>query len=58
MEIQNIFYALGTLFIVIAIVYFAWEYLLVLSKEAKTVILFCLVVVFFAVGRYLQERDI
>lgn len=58
MQIQNIFYGLGTIFILAAISYFAWEYLLVLPKEVKTVILFCLVVIFFSLGRFLQERDI
>ena len=58
MNIQNLFYALGTLFILIAVLYFTWAYLVNLSEEVKVVILFCLVVIFFSVGRFLQERGI
>jgi hypothetical protein len=58
MQIHNIFYGLGSIFILAAISYVAWEYLLVLSKEVKTIILFLMSLIFFLVGRYFQGRGI
>ena len=58
MEIQDLFYILGAIFIIAAITYFAWEYLFRLSKEVKTIILFCLVVIFFLAGKELEGRGI
>jgi hypothetical protein len=57
-KLQYIFYGVGIVFLFATILYFSYEYLFNLSTLAKTLILGCLVVVFFFAGDLLQERDI
>ncbi|MFH1424521.1 MAG: hypothetical protein ABIG20_02435 [archaeon] len=58
MDLQKIFYMIAILLFIIAIIYFAWEVILNLSREVKTIILACLVVIFFFGARYFKERGL
>ncbi|MFH1072780.1 MAG: hypothetical protein V1743_05100 [Nanoarchaeota archaeon] len=58
MKTQYIFYVLGIIFLFITISYFAYQYLFDLSKEVKTIVLICLVIILFFAADWLRERDI
>jgi cell division protein FtsW (lipid II flippase) len=55
---QYIFYAIGIIFLFVTIAYFSYEYLFNLSDAIKTIILVCLIIVFFFVGEIMSEREI
>ena len=55
MEIEQIFYTVAALFTVAAIVYFAWEYVDILPRITKTVLLFGLAIVIFLCANMLRE---
>lgn len=57
MELEQIFYTIAALFTVAAIVYFAWEYVDILPRVTKTVLLFALAVLLFACANMLREVD-
>lgn len=58
MKVQYIFYILGIIFLFATVAYFSYEYLFSLADEIKTIILICLVIIFFFVGDFMAERDI
>jgi len=58
MKIETIFYLFGGFFAIAAILYFTWEYILSFPKEIKTLLLVCLVILFFFLGSMLKERSI
>jgi len=58
MKVEYIFYILGIVFVFATVAYFSYEYLFSLADEIKTIILFCLVVIFFFAGDFMAERDI
>lgn len=55
---QYIFYIMGIIFLFATLAYFAYEYLFSLSDVIKTVILVCLIVIFFFAADYMAEREI
>lgn len=55
---QYIFYFIGIVFLFATIAYFSYEYLFSLSDLVKTIILLCLVVIFFFLADYMAERDV
>ncbi|MBI2129599.1 hypothetical protein HYU07_05145 [Candidatus Woesearchaeota archaeon] len=55
---QYIFYIIGIIFLFITVAYFSYEYLFSLSNVVKTIILICLIVVFFFAADFMAERDI
>lgn len=55
MELEQIFYAIAGLFGLAAIVYFAWEYLEVLPRITKAILLFALAVLLFIAAGMLRE---
>lgn len=57
MKTETIFYLVGGLFGLAAIVYFTWEYFLSFSKGVKVAMLICLVIAFFFLGMILRQRD-
>lgn len=57
MNIEKMFYAIGVIFAIFAIVFFASEFILSLSKSVKLTILIILAVALFFLARYLQESD-
>ncbi len=57
-RLEQILYAIGSLFAAAAIIYFAWEYLVLLPRIIKASLLVLLIGVFFFLGRHFQERDV
>ncbi len=55
---QYIFYVIGIVFIFATVAYFSYEYLFSLSDIVKTIILVCLVIVFFFTADFMAERKI
>jgi hypothetical protein len=58
MDVEKLFYVGGTLFAVAAVLYFTWEYLILLPRSIKTVMLFALTGLFFFTGEYLREHEV
>ncbi len=56
-KLYMIFYILGIIFFIATVAYFAHEYIFNLSRTVKTIILLCLVVIFYFTGDFLRERD-
>ena len=57
-KLETILYAVGGLFALATIIYFAWEYLTALPKSIKAVLLGLLVIVFMILSKVFEERDI
>lgn len=57
MDLEGVFYALAGLFGLAAIVYFAWEYLDVLPRITKSVLLFGIAGALFLIGGRLRQVD-
>ena len=58
MKIENLFYTLGIIFAIIAVIYFTWEYIMNLSNLAKLIIMIALFIMFFFIGKELERRDL
>lgn len=57
MKLQYLFYIIGIIFIFITVAYFAYNYLFSLSDGIKTIILVLSIIVFFALGEIMWEKD-
>ncbi len=57
MDLEGVFYAIAGLFGLAAIVYFAWEYLDVLPRITKSILLFGIAGTLFLIGGLLREVD-
>ncbi len=57
MELEQIFYTLAALFGLAAIIYFAWEYLEILPRITKTILLFLLTFLFFMIADTLRSDE-
>jgi len=55
---EYIFYIIGIVFLFSAVAYFSYEYLFSLSDIIKTIILVCLIIIFFFLADFMAERDI
>lgn len=58
MEIQNIFYGVGLIFLFITVGYFVGTYLEEVPSSIKAILAFILSVLLFIVGDYLMRRNI
>ncbi len=58
LRLEHVLYSIGGLFAAAAIIYFAWEYLALLPRIIKTLLLVCLIGAFSLLGRHFQERDL
>jgi len=58
MGIENIFYTIGVVLAIIAVVYFTWEYIVNLSNLAKLIIMIALFIMFFFIARDLERRNL
>ena len=56
--LETVLYAVGGLFAMATIIYFSWEYLHIVPRAIKAVLLGLLVIVFILLGQWLAERDI
>ena len=57
MKVQNIFYTIGVIFIIVAVLYFIGVYIRDLPREIKTLLLCVSVVVSFVVAELLRGGD-
>jgi len=58
MNLQYLFYILGVIFLFATVSYFASNFLFNLSDGLKTIILVLTIIVFFALGEVMEEKDI
>lgn len=58
MKTEHIFYTIGIIFAIAAVLYFAWEYLFQLARPFKLTVLFLLTIAFYTFANYLKERDV
>ncbi len=57
MKIGYIFYAIGTIFLIAALLYFTWEYILNLARFMKAIVIFLLAVMFYFFSVWLNGRN-
>ncbi len=58
MKTEYIFYTVGIIFMIAAVLYFTWEYLFQLARSLKIVALLLLTLFFYSMANFLKERDI
>lgn len=58
MRTEYIFYTIGVIFMIAAVIYFTWDYLFHLARSLKIVVLLALTAFFYFIANYLRERDI
>lgn len=58
LKLEHILYSLGGLFAAAAIIYFAWEYLILLPRIIKASLLLLLIGFFFLLGKYFHGGDL
>lgn len=57
MKTEYIFYTVGVIFMIAAVLYFTWEYLFQMSRMFKIISLMLLTGFFYFLANYLKERD-
>lgn len=57
-KFEQVLYTLGGLFAAVAIIYFAWEYLVILPRISKSALLLLLILVFYFLNKHYSERDV
>lgn len=58
MKTEYIFYTVGIIFMIAAVLYFTWDYLFQLARSFKIVALLLLTMFFYFTANYLRERDL
>ncbi len=58
MKTEYIFYTVGIIFMIAAVLYFTWDYLFQLARSLKVVALLLLTLFFYSMANFLKERDI
>ena len=58
MKTEYIFYTVGVIFAIAAVLYFTWEYLFLLARSLKIAVLLLLTAFFWFIGNELREREI
>ncbi len=57
MKTEYIFYTVGIIFMIAAVLYFTWDYLFQLARSLKIVTLGLLTMFFYFTANHLRERD-
>jgi hypothetical protein len=57
MKTEYIFYTVGIIFMIAAVLYFTWDYLFQLARSLKIVALLLLTLFFYSMANFLKERD-
>lgn len=57
MKTEHIFYTVGIIFMLAAILYFTWDYLFRLGRSLKIVVLLLLTLSFYFIAHWMRERD-
>ena len=55
MKTEYIFYTVGIIFMIAAILYYTWEYLFLLARSMKIVSLVLLTLFFYFIANYMKE---
>ncbi len=58
MKTEYIFYTVGIIFMIAAVLYFTWDYLFQLARSLKIVSLILLTMFFYFIANDLKERDL
>ncbi len=58
MNTEYIFYTVGAIFMIAAVLYFTWDYLFQLARSFKIAALLLLTLFFYFIANYLKERDL
>jgi len=58
MKIENIFYTVGVIFIVVAVIYFTKEFIRDLPKEIKLLLLLVSIIVSFIIAEVLRGKEV
>lgn len=56
MRLEHVFYAIGILVAFIATLYFTWEYIMMLSEEARFIMLILASILLISAGYDIQSR--
>lgn len=58
MKTEYIFYTIGTVFAIAAVVYFTWEYFFQLGRAMKITVLLLLSVMLYHIANELRRKDL
>ncbi len=58
MKTEYIFYTVGIIFMIAAVLYFTWDYLFQLARSLKIAALLLLTLFFYFIANLLKERDL
>ncbi len=58
MKTEYIFYTVGIIFMIAAVLYFTWDYLFQLARSLKIAALLILTLFFYFTANFLRERDL
>jgi len=58
MKTEYIFYTVGIIFMIAAVLYFTWDYLFQLARILKIAALLLLTLFFYFMANFLRERDL
>jgi len=58
MKTEYIFYTVGIIFMIAAVLYFTWDYLFQLARSLKIAALILLTLFFYFMANFLRERDL
>ncbi|MEM3154566.1 MAG: hypothetical protein QW165_03325 [Candidatus Woesearchaeota archaeon] len=58
MKTEYLFYTVGIIFMIAAVLYFTWDYLFQLARSLKIVSLMLLTLFFYFMANFLRERDL
>jgi len=58
MKTEYIFYTVGIIFMIAAVLYFTWEYLFQLARSLKITALILLTLFFYFIANHLRERNL
>lgn len=57
MKLESIFYIVGAIFAIAAIIYFAFEYLIHLAKTIKVILLILVTITLYFSAKEMQRRN-
>lgn len=57
MKTEYIFYTVGIIFLIAAVLYFTWDYLFQLARSLKIIALILLTLFFYFMANFLRRHD-
>ena len=58
MKTEYIFYTVGIIFMIAAVLYFTWDFLFQLARSLKVVVLLLLTLFFYFMANFLRRTDL